>query len=70
MASQFMAFLFEPSVRGVSLRCDLNGDGTLALIDAAIALAFASGSRPCDPATLGRTLMSAATTASPSSTLR
>ncbi len=24
MAPQFMAFLFEPSVRGLSLRCNLN----------------------------------------------
>ena len=54
MASQSMAFLFEPSMRGLSLRYDLNGDGALAPADAAIALAFAAGggSTSCDPATL------------------
>nr|QNO49773.1 hypothetical protein DMFPCFDI_00016 [Methanosarcinales archaeon ANME-2c ERB4]QNO50125.1 hypothetical protein GDOAKEED_00029 [Methanosarcinales archaeon ANME-2c ERB4] len=34
------------------LRGDLNRDGTLTPADAAIALAIAAGSRPCDPTTL------------------
>ena len=55
MASQFqfMAFLFELSVRGLPLRCGLNSDGYITPADAAIALAIAAGgSASCDPAML------------------
>ena len=44
MTPQFMAFLFEPSVRSLSLR-DLNHDDQIAPADAAIA---AGGSASCD----------------------
>lgn len=48
-----MAFLFEPSVRGLSLRCDLDSDGALTPADATIALNIATGgSASCDPAML------------------
>ena len=54
MAPQFIVFLFDPSVRGLSLRCGLNSDGILTPADAAIVLAIAAGggSASCDPTTL------------------
>jgi hypothetical protein len=54
MAPQSMAFLFESSVRGLSLRCDLNSDDALTPADAAIALQIVTcgSSASCDPTTL------------------
>ena len=55
MAPQFMAFLFKPSVHGLSLRYDLGPRRhPHPAADAAIALVIAAsgGSAPCDPITL------------------
>ena len=54
MAPQFMAFLFEPSVCGLSLRCNIGPRRYSPPTDAAITLRITAtdGSTSCDPAML------------------